>query len=540
MVCGHFTLVSAPKGAASAAPGLWYKIRRGVIAIAIILGLLGLAAWIASMFRAKPIVDENNTASVYTPPPPPAEPPAPTTEPLANPPPTLQYAQDLLNESKAPEALACVDEYERLLGPKAKIERWRIDTGPLESVAVGMNHIYLTQATGKESTSGVIKESLATLAAEPGADALPWIVTCVETASGRQLWSRRVMMAQQPWDKSHWLKIDPVTDDALVWGSRIYRLSADAGMDDGGTEAPHESIAPMGIVNQGKFYMPSARTADQQARHTHDIACYDPGNHMIEHFAPRRIFGDAARYQVDTSLTETDGAVTRVVSVDGDNPGHGWQYTHTGDSCNFPVTGGSSLYLLEGMPDGPSEVVRLEAGTGAVRWRFTLPDGAFDSRRVRIDEATACDFNALSVFGDIVLAMGGDGMVYVLDGETGRLRAKVPLPDSPICAPVLCGNLLVTAGRTSVSAYSLDVLCGRLPGGQKSIDLMRARCQAAMENYDQAYVTLTNLLALAPEDASAWGLLAEVCANSGKSEEEITALLRQMVINGLAEVDGNP
>jgi len=136
------------------------------------------------------------------------------------------------------------------------------------------------------------------------------------------------------------------------------------------------------------------------------------------------------------------------------------------------------LYLLQGASETPSEVLRVEAATGKVKWKYALPRGAG---------------RGLEVTGGHVTVVGGDATAYVLHADTGALVATVGLPNPllmEIPAPLVVGRFVITVDRSGIACYSLDAAAHNMVAqkgralGDPQISLLEARCQAALEHLE--------------------------------------------------------
>ncbi|WP_322892110.1 MULTISPECIES: PQQ-binding-like beta-propeller repeat protein [unclassified Yoonia] len=102
---------------------------------------------------------------------------------------------------------------------------------------------------------------------------------------------------------------------------------------------------------------------------------------------------------------------------------------------------GGSLFMVNDI----SELVRLDAATGAPVWRVELPD--FEGENTRRQRSVIAHFGPVLAGGRLIVA-SSDGLIRQFDPASGALIGTVDLPGGAASAPVVAGQTLYVISKT--------------------------------------------------------------------------------------------
>jgi hypothetical protein len=130
-----------------------------------------------------------------------------------------------------------------------------------------------------------------------------------------------------------------------------------------------------------------------------------------------------------------------------------------------------------------------------------------------------------------VLAVGGEGSLYFLEPDTGRLVSKLTPATKYLTFPRLVDGALVVCGFDGLRAIPWDVVVHRGPDeGDRTV--LRARCLLALGRTEAALTALDGLLALDPGRAAVWEVKADASRAADRPFEEIAARCRHLELTG--------
>ena len=92
-----------------------------------------------------------------------------------------------------------------------------------------------------------------------------------------------------------------------------------------------------------------------------------------------------------------------------------------------------------------SELVRLDAATGAPVWRVDLPD--FEGENTRRQRSVIAHYGPVLAGGRLIVA-SSDGLIRQFDPASGALIGTVDLPGGAASAPVVAGQTLYVISKT--------------------------------------------------------------------------------------------
>jgi hypothetical protein len=464
--------------------------------------------------------------------------PAPASSPAALPAPridlspyTFEHAADLLRQARAADALACARGAEERLAPADRLARWQGEAREFADVVCGRATVYLVEMRHGSHPPAALPAGLRPVVPAGPPQAFTAVVHCVDPATGRLKWSRRI--AAPPGDRPapFPLLLDPANDDLLVWGVNPQRLAADTG-DDAPLDVQRGTIEPVAVRNREHLYV---RPASRPRRTEGQLPCLDLATGLTQG-TPVNTFSGSPPLRFTIHDRQSPERVTRVVgaTLEKHKP---WEYAHPGYSRNSPVVNGGDVYLLEGTAGSASEVVRLDALTGEVRWKWAMPVGAFEGGGDWADGSPAASMNGLGLGTDVVVALGCDRSIFLLESYTGRPKARTMFTDVPIALPQVVGDALVVASRTGAAVYSLGALCAPQAGGHADLMLLRAHALHALGRHEESDDVLGELLTARPDAAAAWTLRARVAGARGRAFEAVAATVRVMELGGQTESD---
>ncbi|MBQ2262284.1 MAG: PQQ-binding-like beta-propeller repeat protein [Loktanella sp.] len=102
---------------------------------------------------------------------------------------------------------------------------------------------------------------------------------------------------------------------------------------------------------------------------------------------------------------------------------------------------GGSVFMVNDM----SELVRLDASTGAPVWRTELPD--FLGENTRRQRSVVAHFGPILAGGRLIVA-SSDGLIRQFDPASGALIGTLDLPGGAASAPVVAGQTLYVISKT--------------------------------------------------------------------------------------------
>lgn len=102
---------------------------------------------------------------------------------------------------------------------------------------------------------------------------------------------------------------------------------------------------------------------------------------------------------------------------------------------------GGSLFMVNDI----SELVRLDAATGAPVWRVDLPDFAGDNTGRQ--RSVIAHFGPVLAGGRVIVA-SSDGLIRQFDPASGALIGTIALPGGAASAPVVAGQTLYVISKT--------------------------------------------------------------------------------------------
>lgn len=105
----------------------------------------------------------------------------------------------------------------------------------------------------------------------------------------------------------------------------------------------------------------------------------------------------------------------------------------------WPV--GGSVFMVNDI----SELVRLDAATGAPVWRVGLPD--FEGENTRRQRSVIAHFGPVLAGGRLIVA-SSDGLIRQFDPASGALIGTLDLPGGAASAPVVAGQTLYVISKT--------------------------------------------------------------------------------------------
>jgi outer membrane protein assembly factor BamB len=460
-----------------------------------------------------------------------AAPPAEAEPPPAGP---LAKARQLLAEGKHEACLAELEAAAKALPADHRLFRWRLDTdpkkeGPWLAALPGKKKLYFTSYGGRGRLPPSALEDKQPLVSDVQVKYdFHVVITCMDLATGKRLWTRQTAGDMM-------LAVDPQSDDLYVWRTKLFRLSADKGEIVLTKDIPPDRRRPAGIIVDGRIITPRLRQWFLHWEQT-PVAAFDVSTGTVKEFKeadlllPQRLSPDE-RKVLRVHIHQSPGKVSKLIECSPlgvDKPL--WAFEHPSYCTNDPFWHGKDVFALVGPPDGKAEVVRLDGETGKPRWRFAMPRGAYwpGSSQAMESSYPTRDWSAIGFVGKHLVAIGGEGTLYFLDPDSGKLAGTYAGATHHRMFPQLvAGNVVVVAPR-SMRSIPLGMILARPADSEVDALLLEARVLAAQNKPRLALERIDRVLDFDAHAADAWLQRAEVLKTLEHVTEEIAARCRWM------------
>ena len=411
---------------------------------------------------------------------------------------TLEHARELFDHQQFPQALACLDAYQR--STNVNFVRWQLRFPESGQVMAAKDRVYLFMPGTIAPMSG--RTAAAQFA--PG----PWThsLSCVDLASGTIFWTVPTGDGD--------VFVDPASQDVYLssppW---LLRFGAARGQMLNQQQLPLNTsghpIHVQGVVNGGRYFVPNL-TWELMHSPGGTVTLYDVGKLVVRDVPLEQVAGIATRWLVRTENRQSPSSVSYAIQrFSGPTPD--WTYEHPGISTGGEAAYEADVLALVGTPWAATELVRLDGNTGKPKWHFTVPKGAGPG------------FDAAA---GVIVALGVDSGVFALDAGVGKLLGVAAAPEQPTRPPQIAGQFVLLRGRTTMACVRLDQLTNRAPRGQRELAMLAARCQAAMGKTAEAIRTLDAVLAVDPIFEDGWRLEAELAEHAGNIQAAALAAAR--------------
>ena len=553
---------AAPESSADEVPPrprqtFWLGVGAGAVALVLVLalgaGAIFLARrWISEGSAARPSGSPPAAPSPAAPSPaaPAPSPAAPPPGVAVDPPYTCEHAAELIDQRRYAEAMACLDKIEGTAGPSADSERWRLASPPYSTGVLGERHLYLFSpdvAYQQPSLRRVAPDARPPIVVSPGPASA--IAACVDIATGKQLWVRRLagieLARAGPPDL-----LDPVTDDLYLCGNKVVAIDAETGeasdtkvtlppdvlyfdmfpgangrsVPDSRMRGTSRVAVIAGIAHGGECRFSRSRQA--YTRRTGSSAepsllVYDAESQSVKTVAVQEADGLAGGLRIKTKDVQDDAGFGHVITACGPSGAVVWTYRGPYHSGSKPIPAGGDVYALDGAPGGPSEVVRLDGQTGVVKWRFEVPGGAGGQALATGHGLAVCGYN--------VVALGAGGRIFVLDAASGQLTARLTVTGRLTFQPEVRGDLLLVGTDEAIRGLPLAGCAAGPARNRAAAAALRATALTGLGKTAEAMLLLAPLLEQAPDLAETWRAQAEICEKMNWTTEAQTAWLRHMV-----------
>ena len=450
--------------------------------------------------------------------------------------PALEQARQKYNEEKYAEALEMIAAARKALPAEAKMASWRFPfphPQSLHSALPGKERYYLVfQDSGPRAKLPWAGDNRPILNDTTMAYDFKERIVCVDTASGKFLWTRRTMGRMG-------LGVEPGTDDLFVWrNSKVMKLNSKNGEVIFTKDVELKKFDRLdGILANGHHLVRRPRGFDDDQREFREALLYNVATgeaRRTDVIMPRRLAPDekSVLRLSTTWLNQRYGRVIQNVSQDGKT--RNWEYFHGGYSTNDPLWHQGDVIALNGDRDTKSEVVRLQGATGKVVWRFPLPKGAWRSTywEHRRGAYPHVILDSLVPLGNRVMAIGGEGALYFLDWATGKLQVRANLGREHFLPPILVGDSLIICTTDDLRAVPLKLILGQEQDDERAWAVLAAQCLAKTGQLPQAYKALEQILREFPECRQAWKAKGELCRMDNRPWEEVEARCRLLELTG--------
>lgn len=456
----------------------------------------------------------------------------------------LARARSLTGQGQRAAALDALDAARRALPPDDRLVRWRIDFQghAIPVVLIGKKVLVFTSHVSRGGIPGppALPDARPRLDDRTGGYDFDTAVTAVDLADGRKLWTRR---APGHWD----VALDDRHDHVFLWREKLYRLAPATGEVEQTRDLPARAGATgrvQALVIAGRPYFTQA-----QRRRGPDgpVTACDIDSGQVDRrdvMLPVRLSPDETR-RLHLDTAQSPARVESIVRAGSlrlppgkaakTEPGPGeWIVPFPDYASNEPFWFGDDVAFVSGGPASRSEVVRLDGAKGQVKWRFLLPRGVYAPGGDQLpgNAYPPDNWTALGPCGEFLLAVGGEGSLYLLDPATGRLAAKASSATTHLTFPRLADGRLVVAGIDGLRSHSLDVLLGRRAPREREIVLAQANALAALGRPADALAHARELCDANPEDAPAWELAAAYARAADRPDDEVATRCRVLELTG--------
>ena len=356
-------------------------------------------------------------------------------------------------------------------------------------------------------------------------------IAAIDRATGTLRWCR-------PYLGEFRFALDPDGRDLWAFAGTIHRLDAMTGRSTvelpfevaGNATVAGKSDARLfrtvfGIRRDGK---PAVTRMDDPSLVWNSVRVYDvDAKAIVDAFVASRSPNKLARIESEADQSPTLVRThVQAVPINGGNAI--WRYTTPGYSGNRPVALGGDLLVLSGQQTTMASVARIDAASGAVRWSLRLPRGAYVATRTQHRDGTyGPDWSAVGVLdAHTVFAIGGDGDVFVIDAETGQIRATIPTEAVHHCAPRLIGDQLIVVNEDRIRCLPFDAAISRAEPADVAASLDRARDAIRAGHADQAMDVANVIVDQMPGDRDAWAVLAKAARYCDEDADATRAAVR--------------
>ncbi|MFO0796616.1 MAG: PQQ-binding-like beta-propeller repeat protein [Gemmataceae bacterium] len=420
------------------------------------------------------------------------------------------------------EALALLDA----APPAAPLARWTVP-GTALSALVGRGHVVVTThaSRGAEPYPPAGPVTGAKLDDGTGVYDFDLLVTGFDAATGKRLWTRRLPGHND-------VALDDRTDAVFVWRERLFKLNPDTGATESATPLPKRPLRFDALLIDGRLHRPRPNTSRLEGP-DEKLPAWDVDRGRPAEFEPTtaRLSPDERRVFDVTYGGFGTWVTTRLLRAAEPD----WKFVHPSSSsgANAPFWLGGDLVVLVGYTTDKAEVLRLRGDTGAVKWRYPLPRGAYSpgGDQLRGGAYPERNWSAVGMCGGLVLAVGGEGALYFLEPDSGKLVSKLTPETKYLTFPRLVDGALVVCGFDAVRAVPWDVVLRRgTDDGDRAV--LRARCLLALDRTEPALEGLDNVLRFAPERAEAWAVKADASRAAGRPADEVAARCRVLELTG--------
>lgn len=271
-------------------------------------------------------------------------------------------------------------------------------------------------------------------------------ITCLDGYTGKLLWTRRLA----GWNFG--VALDE-SDDLFAWRKAIFRFAAETG------ELKEQRPLPAGerveaLWLNGQISFERLGAAAQGS--SDNITAYNWTTKRVISFPAQRTFFMAPDESVYLKRRYADNqTILSAYSVADDHLA--WQFRSSGAAMNDPIWEGPDVIYLTGGRILGGHLLRLDGGTGQVKWRANVPGKSFYPPANSITGAgyLPSDINGLVRWKNSVAALSRDGRLLMFDPENGKLLQQIPLGSPLLGFPRMIKDRLIFATPTAVTADPL-------------------------------------------------------------------------------------
>lgn len=445
----------------------------------------------------------------------------------------------LMAAGKYDACLALIEKWQKdiLADPNLRLSAWEIDFmgSEVDHALVGSSHFYFTYHTPNSNPNAPGMKPALRLVEPSRRSQWRHVAVCADARTGRILWSR-------PYGGLSRLAVDPATDTLYLLGNdAVVALGPDGSEPMVHTLQKKERVIGLLTKTGITVSAPHGLRTD-----------WNRGSVYLYGTATRKLVAVDLRKRATLSPDESKRLVLRTDNHHGfDNKlicqttsgKHLWSFQVGGlrSPCTPRFYRGDVIWM-PGSSRQKGQVVRLDGQTGKVVWRTVLPNGVYNPSDHQLKGGAYAwdDWDTLRPLRDDreLLAVGGTGRLFFLDGATGAILQTARPMKTHLCAPREVGKLMVFCGQDGARAVPkatwMEPAERRLD--ERGVLVLKARCLMALGRLKEALSAMDYVIARDEDCAEAWRVRAAVCGRRGNRLDQSFSLVRYAQLAGRKEL----
>jgi tetratricopeptide (TPR) repeat protein len=304
---------------------------------------------------------------------------------------------------------------------------------------------------------------------------------CIDLENGRQLWNRQIS-GEMTCD------VHPRTGDVYLWRKHAFKLASATGEVDTEIEIPAGMGRLRAIADQQALMAPPGSSDLDRAEDWHE------GENLAREKTVLRFHTGYSQKLRCESFPERR-LLWQIQGVPLLH--HVW---HKGD-----------LLVAQGEHKQPGTMMRVDPTSKDERWWTVVPRGIYNTRHtLRGGRSNRSNWPALTIVGDRLIAIDGDGKLLFLSLDSGKILAQAMPSNVHMVNPVVIGENLVAMSQTKAVAVPLDMILDRKSLSERELLLWQGQLYEQLgdlEQAEKAYRKLTDSDPLYSDGWIARGLL---------------------------------